>query len=239
MNIALLGYGRMGRTIEKLATGKGHKVTVKISSTNAEALTPGLLTGEDVDVAIDFSLPTTALKNISTCFLAGIPVVSGTTAWLQDWDQAIANMKESDGSFLYASNFSVGVNLFFALNEKLAQLMNNRPEYTPNIHEVHHTGKLDAPSGTAITLGKGLVKNMERLTQWSDAEPDESTLLISSERIDPAPGTHHVKYTSPIDDIELIHTAKSRDGFALGAILAAEYLQGKKGLHTMADVLKL
>lgn len=239
MKIAILGYGRMGKTIERIALSRGHEIVLKISSANQSELTANTLQRAGADLAIDFSLPSTACRNIITCFEASVPVVSGTTAWLQDWDKTIAAMEAHKGTFLYASNFSIGVNLFFALNKQLAKLMDPWQEYVPSIHEVHHTGKLDAPSGTAITLAEGLLSQLSTKKSWTKEIPMADEVQVTSDRIDPAPGTHHIRYTSPIDEIEIIHTAKSRDGFALGAVLAAEYLEGKTGLHTMAQVLKI
>lgn len=237
MKIAIVGYGRMGKTIEKIAVNRGHTIGLKIGIENVEDLNADNL--KDIDVAIEFTQPNSALNNLKTCFAANVPVVCGTTAWLDDWDKAIESMTTHNGTFLYASNFSVGVNIFFAINEQLAKYMNAQSDYNPSIHEIHHTGKLDAPSGTGITLGEGILKHLDRKSNWTKSDPSTNEILISSERVDPAPGTHHVKYTSAIDDIELIHTAKSRDGFALGAVLAAEYIQDKKGLFTMNDVLQL
>jgi len=218
MNIAIVGYGRMGKTIERLAIERGHSIVLKVDRDNAAIYDTDMLQAAGCDVVIEFSLPSTALQNIKTSMAAGIPHVSGTTAWLHDWPAAL---------------------LLFAINKKLATLMNAHDQYESSIHEVHHTGKLDAPSGTAITLAQGIIENMERKTDWSADSPTSRDIAVTSERVDPAPGTHHVMFESDIDSIELIHTAKSRDGFALGAILAAEYLMDKKGLHTMADVLQL
>ena len=239
MNIAIVGYGRMGKTIERIAIERGHSIVLKVDRDNAAIYDTDMLQAAGCDVVIEFSLPSTALQNITTSMAAGIPHVSGTTAWLHDWPAALQSMKQHNGTLLYASNFSVGVNILFAINKKLATLMNAHDQYESSIHEVHHTGKLDAPSGTAITLAQGIIENMERKTDWSADSPTSRDIAVTSERVDPAPGTHHVMFESDIDSIELIHTAKSRDGFALGAILAAEYLMDKKGLHTMADVLQL
>lgn len=239
MNIAIIGYGRMGKTIERLAKERDHQVVLTISSANSSELNKENLKQKEVEVAIEFSLPHTVVNNLEVCFDAGIPVACGTTAWLKHWDDVLLKMTEKDGTFLYASNFSIGVNIFFAINDKLAQMMNNHKEYKPTIHEIHHTSKLDAPSGTAITLGKDILNRIDRLTKWVQDSPKNDQLAITSTRIDPTPGTHHVKYSSHIDDIELIHTANSRDGFAMGAIIAAEYIFDKKGLFSMADVLDL
>lgn len=229
----------MGKTIEKLAQERGHNISLVIGSHNADSLSIESLLKSQVDVAIEFSTPETACSNIQLCMQAGIPVVCGTTAWLDQWEEAITAMKENNGAFLYASNFSVGVNIFFAINKTLAKYMNDQPDYIPSLHEVHHTGKVDAPSGTGITLAEGVLNNLDKYSAWTQEQPNDGEILLSSERVDPAPGTHHVKYENDIDHIEIIHTAKSRKGFALGAIIAAEYLTDKSGLHTMQDVLGL
>lgn len=240
MNIAIIGYGKMGKTIEKLALERGHNIVMRISKQNQDDFTITNLKQLDIDVAIEFTNPHSAFHNITTCFKAGIKVVSGSTAWLQEWDKALEVMHQYDGSFLYASNFSVGVNIFFALNAHLASLMNTHIEYDVTMKEIHHTAKIDAPSGTAVTLANGIINHLDRKNNWiQDQVPKENEILIESIREDPAPGTHEVSYTSSIDDIEIKHTAKNRNGFALGAILAAEYLQNRKGLHKMKDVLGL
>jgi len=239
MRIAIIGYGRMGKTIEKVAVDRGHKIVMKVASNNSHSFNEHTLKQSNADVAIEFSSPEAAFQNLKNCFLAGIPVICGTTAWLDDWDKTITFMEKNNGSFLYASNFSLGVNVFFEVNKKLAQIMSGVEGYKPTIHEVHHTGKKDAPSGTAITLGNQIIENHIQFEKWTDDVNSADNLIITSERIDPAPGTHHVRYSSDVDTIELIHTAKSRNGFALGAVLAAEYLQGKSGLHAMTDVLKI
>lgn len=238
MNIAIIGYGKMGKTIEKLAIDRGHDIVLKISSHNLDKFNIEHLRSSGIDVAIEFTNPHSAFHNITTCFEAGVKVVSGSTAWLDDWDKAIAVLEKNDGSFIYASNFSVGVNIFFALNAHLAKLMNPQEDYNIEMTEIHHTAKLDAPSGTAVTLAQGIIEKLDRKSSWvKEKQADKDEILIKSVRQDPAPGTHEIKYSSVIDDIEIKHTAKSRKGFALGAILAAEYLQERKGLHTMKDVL--
>jgi len=237
MNIAIIGYGKMGKTIEKIAEDRGHQIVLKISSSNITAFTKENLVKHKVDVAIEFTQPEAALKNITTCFESGVNVVSGTTAWLNDWDKAIEKMKATECGFIYASNFSVGVNLFFALNKRLAELMNPHTEYGVKIKEIHHTAKLDAPSGTAITLAEGILENVDRKSEWSKIDGNDEKLFVESVREDPAPGTHEIIYESEIDSIEIIHTAKSRQGFAMGAVLAAEYIFEKQGLYTMKDVL--
>lgn len=240
MRIAIIGYGKMGKTIEKLASDRGHEIVMRISKRNLDDFNVQNLKNLHIDVAIEFTNPHSAFKNITTCFEAGIKTVSGSTAWLDDWDKALEIMKKFDGSFIYASNFSVGVNIFFALNAHLAKLMNPQDEYDVSMTETHHTAKLDAPSGTAVTLANGIIDNMNRKSTWvQEVASAETEILIESVRQDPAPGTHEIKYSSTIDEIEIKHTAKNRNGFALGAILAAEYLLDKNGLHTMKDVLGL
>jgi 4-hydroxy-tetrahydrodipicolinate reductase len=240
MRIAIIGYGKMGKTIEKLASDRGHEIVLRISRQNIEEFNIENLQALNIDIAIEFTNPHSAYKNIITCFESGVKVVSGSTAWLADWEKALNIMNANDGSFIYASNFSVGVNIFFALNAHLAKLMNSHSEYDVSMKEIHHTAKVDAPSGTAVTLAEGIIEKLERKKSWTkEMKIDQSEIGIESIRQDPAPGTHSIKYTSDIDDIEIKHTAKNRQGFALGAILAAEYLQDKKGLHTMKDVLGL
>ncbi|MEL6810252.1 MAG: 4-hydroxy-tetrahydrodipicolinate reductase [Bacteroidota bacterium] len=232
MKIALLGYGKMGKTLERLATGKGHTIVYKSSSSSSE----GQLS--EADVAIEFSIPETAVTNITRCFEAGIPVVSGTTGWLDRYEEVLKICESSNGSFIYASNFSIGVNLFFNLNEHLARLMEPWKEYNVSVEEIHHTQKLDAPSGTAITIAEGILKHSEKRTwQLEGSGPD--ILNISAQRIEDVKGTHGVEYTSEVDTITIKHEAHTRDGFALGAILAAEWLIGKPGVHTMKDVLRI
>ncbi len=238
MNIALIGYGKMGQAIEAIATEKNHKVVLVISSANQYELTQANL--QKADVAIEFTNPHSAVANLLMCIDAGVPVVCGSTGWLQDWDKVAAACKEKNGSLLYASNFSVGVNIFFELNKKLAMLLAKRNDYEPAIEEIHHTAKKDAPSGTAITLAEQIIENIPSKTTWvNDTTAKNAEINIASKRIDPAPGTHHVKYHSAIDDIEIIHTAHSRLGFAAGALLAAEFIVDKRGIYTMADVLNI
>ncbi|MEM9546420.1 MAG: 4-hydroxy-tetrahydrodipicolinate reductase [Bacteroidota bacterium] len=240
MNIALVGYGKMGKIIDTLAIERGHQIVLRISRKNLDDFTIENLRQKKVDVAIEFTNPDAAFDNIITCFEAGIKVVSGSTGWLEKWDVALNAMKKNNGSFLYASNFSVGVNIFFALNQYLAKLMNPQTAYDAEMTEIHHTAKVDAPSGTAATLAMQIIEHLDRKNEWvQEKEPESNELLITSVRQDPAPGTHEICYSSDIDNIEIKHTAKSRKGFALGAILAAEYLLDKQGLHTMQDVLKM
>ncbi len=230
MKIALLGYGKMGKTIEGIAVERGHEIVYKITE-NIEDVD---LT--NADVAIDFSVPKAAFKNISTCLKQKVPVISGTTGWLDQYEEAVTICKKENSAFLYASNFSIGVNLFFELNQKLAKMMNSFSDYKVEIEEVHHTHKLDAPSGTAITLAEQIIADSTK-TGWKLDTAGENEIPITAKRIDEVPGTHTIAYNSEIDSIEIKHTAHSRKGFALGAVIAAEWLQDKKGVHTMKDVL--
>ena len=230
MKIALLGYGKMGKTIERIALERGHEIILKIGS-NIEA--------QDLsraDVAIDFSIPDAALNNIITCCKNKVPVISGTTGWLQDYPKAVKACDDHESAFLYASNFSIGVNLFFELNRKLAGLMEPFKEYAVAIEEIHHTQKLDAPSGTAISLAEQIIANSS-LGGWKLDHAEENEIPITAKRIDDVPGTHTISYTSKVDTIEIKHTAHSREGFALGAVIAAEWLKDKKGVFTMKEVL--
>lgn len=237
MNIAIIGYGKMGKTIEKIATQRGHHIVMKIASENKDELTIENLKKEKVDLAIEFTNPESAFANITTCFEAGVKVVCGSTAWLADWDNAMESLDKNNGTMVYASNFSVGVNIFFEVNKKLAKLMDSQWDYEVSIKEIHHTEKLDAPSGTAITLAEGISESMERKSGWSKNREATDKVHIKSVRVDAAPGTHKIKYSSSIDEIDIIHKAKSRNGFAQGAVMAAEFLHDKTGLYTMADVL--
>ena len=233
MNIALFGYGKMGKTIERIAISRGHNIVAKIDIDRAD------YDISKADVAIDFSVPTEAFNNINICFKKGIPIISGTTGWLKNYDKALENCKKYNGAFIYASNYSLGVNLFFELNSQLAKMMRNFNDYNINIEETHHTQKLDAPSGTAITLAEGIIANSDK-ENWSlDVTENQKTIPIVARRIENVPGTHIVNYTSSVDEIEIKHTAKNRDGFALGAIIAAEWIKDKKGVFTMKDVLGL
>ena len=238
MKIVLIGYGRMGKAIEEISVSRKHDIVQKISSGNKNELTKENL--RLADVAIEFTSPGNAVENIIACLEAGIPVVSGTTGWLQHYDKIRKICLEKKGAFLYASNFSVGVNIFFEINKRLASLMADHAAYDVSIQEIHHTQKKDAPSGTAITLAEQVLNEVHRKRKWvNDNSGNVTDLLISSKRIDPAAGTHSVKYTSDIDDIEIIHTAHNRTGFATGAVLAAEFIIGKRGIFGMKEVLGL
>lgn len=238
MKIALIGYGKMGKEIEKIALDRGHEIILKIDITNPEDL--NLANLKKADVAIEFTTPASATANYKLCFKAGIPVVSGTTGWLEKQAEVHQLCNQLNGTFFYASNFSLGVNIFFALNKKLAELMTSRSEYTVEMKEIHHTQKLDAPSGTAITLAEGIIENIPEKKSWvnySTSQADE--LGIISEREGQVPGTHIINYDSEVDFIEITHCAKSRKGFAFGAVLAAEYSFGKKGILSMNDLLNI
>lgn len=230
MKIALLGYGKMGKTIEILAKKSGHEIVFKSSSKE----TRGLL--NEASVAIDFSTPETAFENIKCALEIGIPVVSGTTGWLKDYDKVIKFCEERNGSFIYASNFSIGVNLFFNLNAQLAKIMGRWDTYKPSISEIHHIHKKDAPSGTAISLAEEIIKHSNKVG-WKLDEASEEEIEITANRMDNVHGLHEVVYASDIDSIAIKHEAHSREGFAIGAILASEWLQLKKGVFTMKDVL--
>ena len=236
MKIALLGYGKMGKYIERLAVEAGHEVVLRINIENKNDLTEARI--KQADVAIEFSFPEAAFHNICFCLDNGVPVISGTTGWLDRFSDVKNKCTATKGAFFYASNYSVGVNLFFALNKKLAEMMNNHSQYDTEILEIHHTEKLDAPSGTAITLAEGLIEKLDRKSGWEKenaSTPD--ALAIKSERLPKVPGTHTVGYHSSIDSIEITHTAHSREGFARGALLAAEWIIGKQGCFGMDDLL--
>lgn len=232
MKIALLGYGKMGKVIERIAQERGHEIVLKKGSNSSFV---GL---ENADVAIDFSVPDSAVSNISECFATNVPVVSGTTGWLEDYDHITTLCKEKNGAFIYGSNFSLGVNIFFELNEYLAKMMANLPQYQVSMEEIHHTQKLDAPSGTAISLANGIIAN-SKYESWTLDAPSEKEIHIEAKRISTVPGTHSIFYNSIVDQIEIKHTAHNREGFALGAVVAAEWLVDKKGIYTMKDVLSL
>lgn len=230
MKIALLGYGKMGKVIEKIALERGHEIVLKKTvDLNFDGL-------ENADVAIDFSVPDSAVCNINQCFDTNIPVVCGTTGWLEQYDEIISVCNDQKGSFIYASNFSVGVNIFFELNNYLAKMMSKVSQYQVSLEEIHHTQKLDAPSGTAISIANGIIENTE-YKKWTLENAKQDEILINAKRIENIPGIHSVFYDSSVDQIEIKHTAHNRDGFALGAVIAAEWLVGKKGVFTMKDVL--
>lgn len=238
MRIAIIGYGKMGHMIEEVALQRGHEVVLKINIENTEDFNKENIS--KADVAIEFTGPDTAYENVKKCLDFGVPVVSGSTGWNDKLEEIKKYTKEKKGSFLHTSNFSIGVNIFFEVNKALAKLMASHPEYDVTLKEIHHTAKLDSPSGTAVTLAQQVLANIPRKANWVNnpsEKPEE--LSIISERTDPAPGTHFVKYTSEIDDIEIIHTAHSRKGFALGAVQAAEYISGKVGVFSMQEVLGL
>ena len=232
MKIALLGYGKMGQVIERIALERGHTIVLKKDENNTfEGLS-------NADVAIDFSIPTVAVANISSCFNNNVPVISGTTGWLEHYDEMVALCKATKGAFISSSNFSLGVNVFFEINEYLAKIMSKFDSYSVTMEEIHHTQKLDAPSGTAISLAQGVIENSS-YTNWTLETPKSDQIHIEAKRIGTIPGTHTVNYNSIVDAIEITHTAHNRDGFALGAVIAAEWIVGKKGVFTMKDVLEL
>ena len=231
MNIALLGYGRMGKTIAKIAEDRGHKIVRRIDKDDSFDL-------DGVDVAIDFSIPEAAVANITQCLNSDVPVVSGTTGWLDNYDKMVQLCSDKNGAFLYASNFSVGVNIFFELNKQLAKMMAKLSNYSVSMEETHHIHKLDAPSGTAITLAEGIIENTDH-NGWLLEKEEEDKVTIRSIREGEVPGTHSIKYTSDVDDITIEHKAHSRQGFALGAVIAAEWIVDKNGVFSMKDVLSL
>ena len=230
MNIALFGYGKMGKMIEGIALEKGHTIIAKIDIETTD------IDFSNMDVAIDFSMPNAAFKNITSCFEHNVPVISGTTGWLENYENAVALCKEKKGAFIYASNFSLGVNIFFELNIYLAKMMKNLNQYKVSMEEIHHTQKLDAPSGTAITLAEGIIENIN-YTNWKLDKANEFEIPITSKRIGKVPGTHTIAYENNVDNIEIKHTAHNREGFAQGAVIAAEWIVGKTGVFTMKDVL--
>ena len=238
MKILILGYGKMGKIIEQVALHRKHTVPHKIDVNNKAELLK--LDNKAVDVAIEFSQPESAYTNIKYCLEHGIPVVSGTTGWLEKKKEIEEICKKNNGAFFYASNYSVGVNLFFHFNKILAKIMNGYPQYEVSMEEIHHTQKKDAPSGTAITLAEGIIGNVKAKSRWvnRDAKANEE-LAIISKRIDPYPGEHTITYNSSVDTIKIQHTAHSREGFAEGAVIAAEWLHGKKGVFGMDDMLKI
>lgn len=234
MNIALLGYGRMGQTIEKIAIKRGHNIVLAVDKGDEN------YDITKADVAIDFSIPTVAFNNISNCLNNNVPIISGTTGWLDNYDKAVDLCKEKNGAFIYASNFSLGVNIFFELNKTLAKMMTNLKQYNVTMEEIHHTKKLDAPSGTAISLANDLIAANSNFKAWElDTTTEEATIPIVTKRIGDVPGTHIINYESEVDKITIEHIANNRQGFALGAVIAAEWIAGKSGVFTMNDVLNI
>ena len=237
MKIALIGYGKMGHIIERIARERGHEIVAIIDKDNQQDFDSEAF--RSADAAIEFSMPAAALDNYKRCFAAHIPVVAGTTGWLDSIDQVKAACADGGQTFFYASNYSIGVNIFFALNKYLARIMNNYPAYDVRMEETHHIHKLDAPSGTAITLAEGIIAELDSKTSWVEGRaPEKGELGITAFRRDEVPGIHTVIYESAVDTITITHDAKSREGFALGAVVAAEWIQGKRGFLTMDDMLK-
>jgi len=238
MKIALIGYGKMGKEIEKIAVSRGHEITLRCNSSNRITATDAAL----AEIAIEFTKPDVAVENIRFCIENNLPIIIGTTGWYQHLRVLTAECGEKNGSMLYATNFSPGVNMFFAVNKLLARIMNSSADYKVSIEEIHHVQKKDAPSGTAITLAEQIIENSQTYNTWQNVKISESStadvIPIESHRLPDIPGTHTVMYKSEIDDIVMKHTAHNRYGFALGSILAAEWLKGKKGVFTFADVLK-
>ncbi len=232
MKIALLGYGRMGRSIEAIALQRNHSISLKVSEASSD------YDFSNTDVAIDFSIPSVAIYNIKKALDAGVPVISGTTGWLDQYDEVLAYCKSKNGTFLYASNFSLGVNIFFEINQRLSQLMATVDGYDTKIKEIHHAKKLDAPSGTAITLAEHIIAN-SMYKNWTLDTPKSDEIHIDAKRIENVPGTHEITYNSEIDSISIKHTAHSREGFAMGAVIAAEWIKDKKGVFSMKDVLNI
>jgi 4-hydroxy-tetrahydrodipicolinate reductase len=238
MRILLLGYGKMGKTIEQIAISRNHTVPFKIDLENYSSLSS--ITKDQVDVAIEFTQPESAYNNVKYCIEQGIPVVCGTTGWLEKKKELEKLCTEKGGAFFYASNFSVGVNIFFHLNKLLSKIMKSFPEYEISMEEIHHKQKLDSPSGTAITLAEGIIDTNPKIERWINQPTKEKNLLgITSKRLDAVPGTHTVYYNSSVDTIEITHTAHSREGFAKGAVVAAEWLVGKQGVFGMDDMLEI
>ncbi len=236
MNIALIGYGKMGKEIEQIALSRGHLIVLKVDITNAESYSTEEL--KKADVAIEFSIPESAVNNIYKCFDANIPVVVGTTGWLSKLNEVKEKCINQNQTLFYASNYSIGVNLFFKLNEYLAKLMSVYPHYNVSMEEIHHIHKLDAPSGTAISLANQIVEQIKNKEKWvNNLTNNKNELEIVSKRIDEVPGTHSITYACNVDEITITHIAHSRKGFALGAVIAAEWLVGKKGIYGMNDLM--
>ncbi len=235
MNIALIGYGKMGKEIESIALKRNHRIVLKIDRNTLGDLNTQNL--QKADIAIEFSTPHSVLGNITKCFDSQLPVVVGTTGWYENFENIAKKCTELNGTLFHATNFSVGVNLFFKVNSFLAELMNKYEAYDVNMEEIHHIHKLDKPSGTAITLANQILSKVERKKNWSIERHGSEVLFIKDVREGEVPGTHIVKYQSPVDDIEIMHKAHNRRGFALGAVLAAEFLVGKKGIYNMSDLI--
>lgn len=235
MNIALMGYGKMGKEIEAIAVQRGHTISLKINKDNAASVTSADL--KKADVIIEFSTPHTVIENMRKCFDAGTPVVVGTTGWYDQFEDIKKECEQKKTGLFHATNFSVGVNLFFKVNILLAELMNKYADYDVSMEEIHHIHKLDKPSGTAITLAKQIINKIERKKNWSIETKSPETLFIKDVREGEVPGTHIIKYTSLVDDIEIMHKAHNRKGFALGAVIAAEFMKGKKGVYSMNDLI--
>ncbi|WP_136467161.1 4-hydroxy-tetrahydrodipicolinate reductase [Flagellimonas onchidii] len=232
MKIGLFGYGKMGKMIEQIALQRGHTIVAKVDIDTKE------IDFQNMDVAIDFSTPDAAFNNITSCFENNVPVISGTTGWLGNFEKALDICNKHSGAFIYASNFSLGVNVFFELNSYLAKMMSALDQYKVSMEEIHHTQKLDAPSGTAITLAEGIIENTA-YQNWNMEDTGEDIVPIKSKREGTVPGTHTIAYNSKVDGIEIKHTAHNREGFALGAVIAAEWIQGKTGVFSMKDVLNI
>lgn len=232
MKIALLGYGRMGKEIEKIALSRGHEIVIRKDVDDTIDITLA-------EVAIDFSVPSSAFNNITDCINNNVPVISGTTGWLEKYDEVVRRCEKKKSAFLYASNYSLGVNIFFELNKQLAKMMRHLQDYEISMEEIHHTKKLDAPSGTAITLAEGIIENSSKKNWELGEKTSQENIPIKAKRTPNIPGTHSVWYTSEVDSIEIKHTANSREGFALGAVVAAEWILGKKGVFSMKDVLNI
>lgn len=235
MNIALFGYGKMGKEIEAIAIKRNHNIVLKIDKDNIESITENDL--KKADVIIEFSTPHSVLDNINKCISAQVPIVVGTTGWYDNFEEIKKLCSEKNGSLFHATNFSLGVNLFFKVNSYLAELMNKYTNYDVSMEEIHHIHKLDKPSGTAITLAEQIITKIDRKTNWSIETKNSDTLFINDIREGEVPGTHIIKYQSDVDDIEIMHKAHNRKGFALGAVIAAEFLNGKKGIYTMSDII--
>ncbi len=235
MNIALLGYGKMGKEIEAIALKRGHTIVLKVDENNVNNISES--DHQKADVAIEFSTPHTVIENIKKCFNAQLPVVVGTTGWYENFEEITKLCSEKNGSLFHATNFSMGVNLFFKVNSYLAEMMNKYEDYDVSMEEVHHIHKLDKPSGTAITLANQILVKLGRKNNWSINKTDKETLFIKDIREGEVPGTHIIKYHSEVDDIEIMHKAHNRKGFALGALVAAEFLHNKKGIYTMSDII--